>query len=145
MSLPQTAAQALRDHVTLELECLDRLYLNIYQPELQLERKVYRYLRQQHGAGAVSSRHFQAMTAAFVKSIEALAHTLGIPLLSFEKHARKEDLAAQYQAAFTGREGILFIGKAQEKVRTFRTVGRRCPVTGVSYPWIVPAKRCFAR
>ena len=40
MSLPQTAAQILRDHVTLELECVDRRYLNVYQPELQLERKV---------------------------------------------------------------------------------------------------------
>jgi hypothetical protein len=139
MSVPQTAAQVLRDHVTLELECIDRLYLNVYQPELQLERKVYRYLRQQHGAGAVSSRHFQGMTAAFVKSIEAFARTAGVPLLTFEKHTRKEDLAAKHQAAFTGTEGILFVGKAQEKVRTFRTVGRRCPHTGASYPWIVPA------
>jgi hypothetical protein len=38
MSLPRTVTAVLRDHVTFELECLDRLYLNVYQPHLQLER-----------------------------------------------------------------------------------------------------------
>ena len=139
MILPRTVADVLRQHVTLELECLDRLYLNVYQPELQLERKVYRYLRAQHGAGAVSSRYFQGMTQAFVRSIEAFAQQAQVPLLTFEKDTRKEELAADYRAQFTGTEGILFIGKAQEKVRTFRTQERRCPQTGATYPWLVKA------
>src|ERR1022692_1433355 len=71
MSLPRTIADVLHKHVTLELECIDRLYLNFYQPHLQLERKVYYYLREQHGAGAVSSLHFQGMTKAFVLSIRS--------------------------------------------------------------------------
>lgn len=37
MSLPHTAAEVLRKHVTLELECMDRLYLNVYVPLLQSE------------------------------------------------------------------------------------------------------------
>jgi len=137
MSLPTSAADVLRDHVTLELQCLDRLYLNVYQPELQTERKVYGYLRKQHGAGAVSSRHFQSMTQAFVQRIEAFAKASNVPLLTFAKHTRKEELAAEYRAQGTGAEGLLFIGKAQEKVTTFRTQGRRCPETGASYPWLV--------
>ena len=139
MSLPRTVADVLREHVTLELECIDRLYLNVYQPNLQTERKVYGFLRQQHGAGAVSARHFQAMTKAFVENIEAFSKREGIPLITFERHTRKEELAAEYRASFPGSEGILFIGKSQEKVRTFRTVGRRDPTTGASYPWLVPA------
>jgi hypothetical protein len=137
MSLPQSVAAVLREHVTLELESIDRLYLNMYQPDLQLERKVYCYLRDQHGAGAVSSRHFQTMTQAFVHNIEAFAKTSCIPLITFEKNIRKEELAADYRRKFAGTEGILFIGKAQEKVRTFRTQGRRDPATGTSYPWLV--------
>jgi hypothetical protein len=139
MSLPRTVADVLRQHVTLQLECVDRLYLNVYQPQLQLERKVYHYLRAQHGAGSVSSRCFQGMTQAFVRRIEAFAQQAQVPLLTFEKDTRKEELAATYRAQFTGTEGILFIGKAQEKVRTFRTQGRRCPHTGASYPWLVRA------
>ena len=82
MSLPRTVADVLHQHVTLELECIDRMYLNVYQPNLQMERKVYHYLRQQHGAGAVSSRYFQSMTQAFVKSIEDFAAREKIALLS---------------------------------------------------------------
>lgn len=137
MSVPSTVADVLSKHVTLELECIDRLYLNVYQPNLQLESKVYRYLRERHGAGAVSSLHFQAMTKAFVRGIEAFVQEAGVPLLTFAKDTRKEDLAAEYRAKFTGTEGILFVGKAEEKVTTFRTQGRRDPHTGASYPWLV--------
>lgn len=140
MSLPRTVADVLRDHVTLELECIDRMLLNVYQPNLQMERKVYTYLRERHGAGSVSSRYFQRMTQAFVQSIEDYAARAKIPLLTFEKKARKEELAADYRAKTTVTDGILFIGKSQENVRTFRTQGRRDPHTGASYPWLVQTK-----
>jgi hypothetical protein len=137
MSLPRTVADVLREHVTLEIESLDRIYLNVYQPHLQLERKVYRFLREQRGSGAVSSVYFQAMTKAFIGDIEAFAQRDNVPLITFQKNSRKEELAAEYQRKFPGAEGILFIGKAQEKVKTFRTEGRRDPHTGTSYPWLV--------
>ena len=41
------------------------------------------------------------------------------------------------RAGFAGEEGVLFIGKAQEKVPVFRTEKRRNPQTGGTYPWIV--------
>jgi len=31
-------ADLLKDHVTLEVECIDRMYLNVYVPKLQFER-----------------------------------------------------------------------------------------------------------
>jgi hypothetical protein len=34
MSIPRTAAEVLRRHVTLEVEGIDRMYLNVYQPKL---------------------------------------------------------------------------------------------------------------
>jgi hypothetical protein len=30
-------AEILRDHITLEVECIDRMYLNLFIPQLQLE------------------------------------------------------------------------------------------------------------
>ena len=45
-------------------------------------------------------------------------------------------MAAEHLARFSAREGVLFIGKPQEKVRTFRTEGRR-NANGQAYPWIV--------
>jgi hypothetical protein len=137
MSLPRTTADVIREHVTLELECIDRMYLNVYQPKLQLEHHVYKFLREQRGTGAVSSRFFQEMTRTFVHAIESFAQQQIIPLISFEKNDRKDDVAAKYRAKFQGKEGVYLIGKAQEKVRTFRTEGRKNPHTGQTYPWLV--------
>ena len=39
MTLPRSAADVLADHVLFEIEAIDRMYLNLYQPRLQ------------HGAG----------------------------------------------------------------------------------------------
>ena len=41
-------------------------------------------------------------------------------------------------ATFTAEEGVVFIGRAQETVKLFRTEKRR-DQQGKSYPWIVPA------
>jgi hypothetical protein len=38
MTLPRTVADVLSDHVVLEVECIDRLYLNVHpskNPELK--------------------------------------------------------------------------------------------------------------
>ena len=35
MNVAQTVAEVLRGHVTLEYECIDRMYLNVYVPQLQ--------------------------------------------------------------------------------------------------------------
>jgi len=41
MSLPHTVADVVDQHVTLELESLDRVYLNVYQPKLQTPRAMF--------------------------------------------------------------------------------------------------------
>jgi len=33
MKIPKTAADVLDDHVVFEVECIDRVYLNLYQAE----------------------------------------------------------------------------------------------------------------
>ena len=37
MTLPRTVADVLSDHVVFEVECIDRMYLNVYVPTLQTE------------------------------------------------------------------------------------------------------------
>jgi hypothetical protein len=44
-----SVAEILRSHVTLELEGVDRLYLNVYMPRLQSPAGVAWYLRHQRG------------------------------------------------------------------------------------------------
>jgi hypothetical protein len=59
MSVPHTVADVIHAHVTLELECIDRMYLNVYQPHLQLEQHVFQFLRAQRTVtlGTGQSRH----------------------------------------------------------------------------------------
>jgi hypothetical protein len=45
-------------------------------------------------------------------------------------------VAAEDRASFQGTEGVLFLGKAQEKVFVFRTE-KRTDAAGKKYPWIV--------
>jgi len=58
-------------------------------------------------------------------------------LINFDKGQRKEDVAAQFRAHFTKPEGVVFVGKAQEKCTVYRTAKRRNPHTGKTYAWIV--------
>jgi hypothetical protein len=55
----------------------------------------------------------------------------------FEKGRRKDDLAQQFLAEFTQDEGVLFVGRAQEKARVWRTQRRHNQATGTSYAWLV--------
>lgn len=136
MSLPRTVAEIINDHVTLELESLDRVFLNVYQPELQTPPAVFQFLRDHYGQGAVSSHQMKEISERFLRSIDRFAYVHDIAIIGFEKRQRKEDVAAEYLARLSAPEGVLFIGKAQEKVRTFRTEGRR-NANGQTYPWIV--------
>jgi len=102
---------------------LDRVYLNVYQPKLQTPRAVFHFLRDHYGEGAVSSHKMKAITEHFLRSIDNYAREHHVPVISFEKGQREEVLAAKYLTTFSATAGVLFIGNAQEKVRTFRTDG----------------------
>jgi hypothetical protein len=135
MSLTQLSlAEILRQHVTLEVESIDRMYLNVYIPNLQRENQVSWFLKQQRKCPVASSAAMAPISYAFIEAIEAYAHTHEVPMLTFEKGQRKDDLVAPYVKQAAGREGILLIGKAQEKTTTYRTHKGHGPHTRDSYP-----------
>ena len=137
MSLPRSIADVLNDHVTLEVDCIDRMYLNVYQPRLQTDRGVAAFFRFHRGETFASSALMAPMSTAFIAAVDRFVEQEQIPLITFAKGQRKDDIALEYQAQFSGVEGILFVGKAQEKTAVFRTQKRRNPDTGQAYPWIV--------
>jgi len=75
------------------------------------------------------------LSERFVTAIERFVETHGLDLITFKKGQRKDDVAQQYRASLTAEEGVLFVGKAQEKASVFRTEKRRRP-DGSTYPWI---------
>ena len=72
------------------------------------------------------------MTKAFVADIHGFIAARGLDLVSFAKGQRKDDLTQQYLAKFTDAEGVLFVGRAQEKARVWRT--QRHPLEGTLPP-----------
>lgn len=141
MSLPRSVGEVLGRHVTLELECTDRLYLNVYVPFLQTPGGIAFFLKTVRGMPCPSSKPLAEMTTAFLGAIKAFADSHGVPIIEFKKRQRKEDLAKEYRNSFSGKEGVLFIGKAQEKANLVGTERRRNPDTGRPYPWLVEGTR----
>jgi hypothetical protein len=137
MSLPRTVGEILSDHTTLEVESIDRMYLNVYVPGLQYESGVAAFFRSHRGQLFASSALMAPVSKAFVAAIGAFVAEHALPLIPFAKGQRKDDVMAAHLARFTGDEGILFVGKAQEKAAVCRTEKRRNPQTGQPYPWLV--------
>ncbi len=137
MSLPRSVAEVLAEHVTLEVEGIDRMYLNVYVPALQRAGGVASFFRFYLGHRFASSALMDPITKDFISRMEKFAKQESIPMLTFEKGQRKDDVATEYRKKFTAQEGVLFIGKAQEKTPVFRTERRRNEQTGATYPWLV--------
>ena len=136
MSIPQTVADVIREHVVLSVESIDRMYLNVYQSRLQRGAGVSDFFRRHRGEAFATALVMSRMTRAFVETIERFADEQKIPVVVFEKGVRKDTVAQQHLAAFQGEEGVVFIGKAQEKATVYRTLKRRCPQTGKTFPWL---------
>jgi hypothetical protein len=137
MSLPRSVAQILAEHVTLEVEGIDRMYLNVYVPQLQREQGVASFFRFHRGHQFASSALMDPISKSFVAALEQFARREKIPVFHFRKGQRKDDIATEFFRQFRRSEGVVFIGKAQEKTPVFRTERRRHEKTGATYPWLV--------
>ena len=134
MSLPRSVADILREHVTLEVQGIDRMYVNAYVPGLQYESEVAAFFRRHRGQPFASSALMDPISKAFVAAIHAFVHEQGVALITFEKGQRKDDVMAEHLKRFTAPEGVVFVGRAQGKTPVVRTEKRRNPTTGQAYP-----------
>src|SRR3954449_10526323 len=119
MTLPRTVADVLNEHVTLEVEGIDRMYLNVYQPRLQTDRGVAAFFRFHRGETFASSALMAPISTAYITAVARFVDQEQIPLITFAKGQRKDDIAKEYHSQFHDNEGIVFVGKAQEKTLVF--------------------------
>src|SRR6185503_11903514 len=98
MSLPRSVADVLSRHVTLEVEGIDRMYLNVYQPRLQTERGVAAFFRFYRGETFASSVLMEAISKPFIAAVERFVEREQIPLITFAKGQRKDDIAKEHHA-----------------------------------------------
>ena len=116
-----TASRLLRDHVTLQIRSVDRVFMHAYVPGLMTKYQVIRFLLHR-GYPIPSPAALGKIGKAFVKDIERFVADNEIPLVRFKKGQCKEDIAAAYitEARAQGRHGVVLVGVAQEKDSVWR-------------------------
>src|SRR5262245_9298669 len=126
-------AEIIREHVTLEVRCVDRLYLNGYVPRLQSSGGVVTFLRQAGGQVVPSPAVFGEITESFRRRLRAWCAHRGVPWIDFSKGQRKDDIVEQYRARFAAPSGVVLVGVAQERASgwtaTKEQTGRRVHFT----------------
>ncbi len=122
---PVNVHDLLKGHVPLQLESIDRLYLNGYVPHLQHGAGLVGFLSQHRGYPIASPALLGQITGQFVAQVKAFAQREGIPLFPFERHESKDQCAHHWRAQRPVRDAVVFIGVAQEKANAFSA--RRLP------------------
>ena len=135
MTVPRSAGDVVSDHTVFEIECIDRMFLNVWDPRLAYGAGVQGFFVGHRGHHYASTALMDPMTKAFVADIHGFIAARGLELVSFGKE-RKDEVAQQFLARFTGSEGVLFVGRAQEKALVWRTQ-RRYSRDGSSFAWLV--------
>lgn len=112
--------ELLKEHVTLEVECLDRLYLNGYIGPLATSGGLVTFMREQLGKPIPSPVVLGQITEKFRVAVKAMAEREDIPIYAFDHKERKDAIANQIRKQRGIRDGIVFIGVAQEKAQAFQ-------------------------
>ncbi len=117
----RSAASVLASNVTLRLESVDRVFLAGYVPQLQTEGQVVRFLLNR-GYRIPSPVGLGHNHDRLIADIETFAASQGLEIVRFAKHDRKEEVARPLLAGAErmGTEGVVLIGKAQERVAGWR-------------------------
>ena len=117
---PVTVNDVLDGHVVLDLECLDRIYLNGYVPNLQVGGQVVNFLTHR-GFPIPSPVVLERNGVRFRRAVEGYAEANGIPWVRFGKGDRKLDVMRPHldRLASEGRTGVAAVGVAQEFQRVF--------------------------
>ncbi len=134
MTIPQNVAKILKEHVTLEVEGIDRMYLNVYVRRLQIVEGVLGFIRRHRGYRLASTRMVEPITRRFVAAIEKFVRDHHLPLVSFDKGQRKEEVAAQFRAAFSEPWGVVFVGRPRRSVRSIAPRGAAIRARGRPTP-----------
>ena len=130
------ARSPIRRALGLDIEGIDRLYLNLYQPRLQSGGGVVAFFKGHRGAQVASTTLMAPMTRDFAAAVQQCAKREGVAIVHFAKGQRKDDETQRRLKDFTATEGVLYIGVAQEKCSTFRVAKRFSERTGTSFPWL---------
>jgi hypothetical protein len=131
---PVTVNDILDGHVVLDLECLDRIYLNGYVPNLQVGGQVVNFLTHR-GFSIPSPALLEKNGTRFRQAVLGYAGANAIPLVRFARGDRKLEVMRPHldRLARAGRTGVAAIGVAQEFQRVFTGTTHRAEGGGAPH------------
>ena len=127
MTVARSVSDVLDEHVTLEVECIDRMYLNVYQPRLQHVNGVVWFLRGHRGATFASSALMDPISKAFVAAIDRFCRERDVPMVDVRQgsaQGRRRARVPGRTSAARGR-GAVRRARRRRRRRVFRTEKRR--------------------
>ena len=138
-----TVNDVLGGRVVLDIECLDRVYLNAYVPVLQSSGQVVAFMTQHLGMPIPSPALMEKISTRFRSSVESFAEANGIPWVRFGKDDRKAEVMAPYlrNAAAAGRSQVAAIGVAQEFQRVWAAYQRDTKTAAPQYTFAKADRR----
>ena len=139
----------LEGHVALSVDCIDRLYLNAYVPNLQVSGQVNRFLEDHLGNRIGSPAIIEKIGNAFRRDVKAFATRHGLPVLQLKKpdrtrwDDRKLDHVRPYleRAERAGRYGVVAIVAAQEFQYVYSATKQTSPTGSVWFRWAKEDRR----
>ena len=142
----------LDGHVSLELDCLDRIYLNAYVNKLQTAGQVAYFLRDHLGNPVPSPALFEKIGNRFRAGVRAFAkdNKISVLRLAAPDRSRWDDRKLDHvqphldRAARQGRTGVVAIVAAQELVWVW-SGKKRDPQPGQSrFDFVKERRQCTA-
>ena len=142
-----TVDALLEGHVGLDVECLDRVYLNGYVPKLQVSGQVAGFMSRHLGFPIPSPAIMEKIGTGFRRAVSRFAQTGKIPVVRFGSRDRKIEVMRPYVAAQAkaGRSGVAAIGVAQEFQNVFAAHERNDGSKAVWFNFVKADRRvtCF--
>ena len=141
--------EVLDGHVSLEVDCVDRLYLNAYVPNLQVGGQVERFCKEHLGQPIASPAVIEKLGTRFRREVKAFAAANKIPILQLKKpdrsrwDDRKLDHVRPYLEAAerTAHHGVVAIVAAQEFQWVFSATKKTGSTVGVWFDWAKSERR----
>jgi len=83
MTVARSVGDVLSEHVQFEVECIDRMYLNVYVPGLQYATGLVAYVHRQLGLPIASTAPLAKITEAFAGAVHRYARDHGVAWVDF--------------------------------------------------------------
>ena len=110
--------------MVFEVDCIDRMYCNVYVPGLQYAAGLVAYVHKHLGLPVASTAPLANISDRFSAAVHRFARDNCVPWVDFVKGQRKDDVMQQHLAAF---EGALLAGREYDQAAS-------CAVDAIGRP-----------